>query len=75
MRSDSGVADGGVPASVLADACEALIGAVYLDDGFETAAELVIRLWTPLMTAVPPNDAKTELQEWVQARGRKQAGS
>lgn len=71
LRSDSGVTDGGIPASVLEDACEALIGAVYLDGGFAPAAELVERLWTPLMTAHPPNDAKTELQEWVQARGRK----
>ena len=71
LRTDSGVAEGGIPVSVLEDACEALIGAVYLDGGFATAAALIERLWTPLMTVHPPSDAKTELQEWVQARGQK----
>ncbi len=71
LRTDSGVTDGGIPASVLEDACEALIGAVYLDGGFAPATALIGRLWTPLMTVHPPSDAKTELQEWVQARGRK----
>ncbi len=56
---------------MLEDACEALIGAVYLDGGLAPAATLIERLWTPLMTVHPPSDAKTELQEWVQARGRK----
>ena len=70
LRTEIGVRDGGIPASVLEDACEALIGAVYLDGGFAVAAALIERLWTPLMTVHPPSDAKTELQEWVQARGR-----
>ena len=70
LRTDFGVPADKMPASVLEDACEALIGAVYLDGGFAPAAELIMRLWTPLMTAEPPNDAKTELQEWVQARGK-----
>ncbi len=68
MRADSGVFEGGVPSSVLEDLCEAVIGAIYLDGGLAPAAALIERLWTPLMTARPPNDAKTELQEWVQAR-------
>ncbi len=71
VRADSGVSNGGIPDSVLEDSCEALIGAVYLDGGLAPAAALVERLWAPLMTASPPNDAKTELQEWVQARGMK----
>ena len=71
VRTDSGITDGGIPDSVLEDACEALIGAVYLDGGLAPAAALIERLWTPLMTVHPPSDAKTELQEWVQARGRK----
>jgi len=57
---------------VLADACEALIGAVYLDGGFEKAHGLVNRLWNPLLSdssSPPPKDAKTRLQEWAQARG------
>jgi ribonuclease III len=55
----------------LADACEALIGALYLDGGLATAAAFVERHWQPLIEAqiVPPKDAKTGLQEWSQARG------
>lgn len=57
---------------ILADACEAVIGALYADAGFESAALFVRRLWTPMMDAVrkPPKDAKTALQEWAQGRGK-----
>jgi ribonuclease-3 len=56
---------------VLADACEALIGALYLDGGFQAAHIVITRLWTPLINEIsaPPKDAKTRLQEWAQARG------
>ena len=57
-----------LPPSVREDVCEAVIGAVFLDGGLETATVLIERLWGPLITAEPPRDAKTELQEWVQAR-------
>jgi len=52
-------------------ATEALIGAVYLDGGFDDAAKLVERLWGERMrTPVRPlRDPKTILQEWAQARG------
>lgn len=61
--------------SILADALEAVIGAVYLDAGFEKAASLVHRLFdkvqiNPEMQAVA-KDAKTELQEWLQGRKMK----
>jgi ribonuclease III len=61
--------------SILADALEAVIGAVYLDAGYETAAALVRRLFenveiNPTMQAVA-KDAKTELQEWLQGRKHK----
>ena len=71
IRTEFGVSNGPIPDSILEDACEALIGAVYLDGGFAVAAVLIGRLWTPLITVNPPSDAKTELQEWVQARGKK----
>jgi ribonuclease-3 len=56
---------------ILADACEALIAAIYLDGGFEAASAFVQRLWEPLIEEMeePPRDPKTALQEWVQARG------
>lgn len=61
--------------SILADALEAVIGAVYLDGGFAAARILVHRLFksleiNPTMAAIG-KDAKTELQEWVQGRKMK----
>ena len=58
--------------SILADALEAVIGAVFLDAGFERASALVRRLFqgvdiTPQMPAIG-KDPKTELQEWMQGR-------
>lgn len=57
--------------AILADVCEALIGAVYLDGGFAAAEALIGRLWEARMrtTAQPLRDPKTVLQEWAQARG------
>ncbi len=61
--------------SILADALEALIAAVYLDAGYEAAAALVRRLFAdveinPQMQAMG-KDPKTELQEWLQGRKMK----
>ena len=58
--------------SILADALEALIGAVYLDAGYAVAEALVLRLYeaveiNPQMQAAA-KDAKTALQEWLQGR-------
>lgn len=57
--------------AILADVCEALIGAVFLDGGYEAAAALITRLWDGRMRAPkrPLRDAKTMLQEWAQAQG------
>jgi len=58
--------------SILADALEALIGAVMLDAGFEAARAFVERLFAARLEATAleawTKDAKTELQEWLQAR-------
>ncbi len=56
---------------LLADACEAVIAALYLDGGLRTAERFIRRHWRPLIAADvrPPTDAKTALQEWAQARG------
>lgn len=61
--------------SILADALEAVIGAVYLDAGFAAAQALVQRLYqavqiNPEMEAIG-KDPKTELQEWLQGRRMK----
>jgi ribonuclease-3 len=61
--------------SILADTLEAVIGAVYLDAGYDSAAALVRRLYkdvdvSPSMSALG-KDPKTELQEWLQGRKMK----
>jgi ribonuclease-3 len=56
---------------VLADACEAVIGAIYRDGGFPAARRAVERYWLPKIESMnmPPRDAKTALQEWAHRRG------
>jgi ribonuclease III len=56
--------------TILGDACEALIGAVYCDAGFEAARAVVERAWADRLAASADtaSDAKTALQEWAQAR-------
>ena len=59
--------------SILADALEAVIAALYLDAGFDTCRQVILPWFEPLLAALPPpdqvgKDAKTRLQEWLQAR-------
>lgn len=58
--------------SILADALEALIGAIHLDAGFEACRAVVLQWFEPRIAAMPVGkigkDAKTRLQEWLQAR-------
>ncbi|HET6788307.1 MAG TPA: ribonuclease III [Aquabacterium sp.] len=74
LRMSDGEAKGGGAQrpSILADALEAVIGAVYLDGGFTAARALVFRLFEPLVvqttSEVWQKDAKTALQEWLQGR-------
>lgn len=58
-------------ATVLADALEATLGALYLDGGLDKARAFVRRAWEPAMIAQadPPKDAKTRLQEWAHRLG------
>jgi len=55
---------------ILADAVEALIGAIYLDGGFGAAEDFVTKFWGTMLhaQALPPEDAKSRLQEWAQAQ-------
>jgi ribonuclease III len=57
--------------AILADVCEALVGAVFIDGGYKAASEVIGRLWEQRMRAParPLRDSKTILQEWAQARG------
>ena len=74
LRLSDGEARGGGAqrASILADALEALIGAAFLDGGFDAAQQVVRRLFGELIDSTEidnwSKDAKTELQEWLQAR-------
>lgn len=57
--------------SILADALEALIGALYLDAGLSVPERFIHDKWKSHISTMerPPRDAKTALQEWAQARG------
>jgi len=63
---------GALRPSILADALEAIIGGVFMDGGFDAARALVQRLFGEVIQATEAEswtkDAKTELQEWLQAR-------
>jgi ribonuclease-3 len=58
--------------SILADALEAIVGAIYLDGGYAVARDVVRRWLIPRVESMPSlddyKDAKTRLQEWLQAR-------
>ncbi len=57
--------------ALLADACEAVIAALYLDGGLRAAAAFVRRHWSGFVEEDlrPPKDSKTALQEWALGRG------
>jgi len=58
--------------SILADALEAIFGAVYLDSGFDAAVHIIGQVFEQRLEALPHadelRDSKTRLQEWLQAR-------
>ncbi len=56
----------------LADACEAVIAALYLDGGLEAARDFIAKNWEPLIAQVTrmPVEPKTALQEWAQGHGK-----
>lgn len=74
VRLSEGEARGGGAqrVSILADALEAVIGAAFLDGGFDAARTLVQRMFGEIIATTEignwSKDAKTELQEWLQAR-------
>lgn len=70
MAASADDAAGRGKASIVADVCEAVIGAIYLDGGFAPAARFVARHWRDRITAeaTAVKDAKSALQEWAQGR-------
>lgn len=72
ILSDAERSSGGaLNENIVSDAMEALLGAVFLDGGLEPARAIIIREWDKyiLGPVEQHQDAKTELQEWAQARG------
>jgi ribonuclease-3 len=61
--------------ALLADALEAVFGAVFLDGGYDAARAAIVRAFGPLLDEIDPEspgkDAKTRLQELMQARGKR----
>lgn len=57
--------------ALLADCCEAVIAALYIDGGMPVAERFIAKFWAPMVaqTPRPPKDPKTALQEWAQGRG------
>ena len=72
VLSDSEEGSGGRDKeTILADACEALLGAVFLESGYDKAREIVRRHWGVKLEGSPTEaaDAKSALQEWAQGQG------
>ena len=72
LRTAGGDAEGTGPGpAMLADCCEAIIGAIYLDGGFGPAQAFVLRHWATLFAngRAPQRDAKSALKEWADAHG------
>jgi ribonuclease III len=57
--------------TILADATEALLAAIFLEAGFAVARDVIRLLWSPLVDGLPETvaDAKSMLQEWAQGQG------
>jgi ribonuclease-3 len=71
LGDSEALAGGRRKSTILADVCEAILGAVYVDGGWEPAKALIGRYWhkKAMEPAAAPVDAKTALQEWVQRSG------
>lgn len=57
--------------SILADICEALLGAIYLEGGLKPARSVIEKAWAPMLKGLGkrPKDPKSTLQEWAQGSG------
>ncbi|MEI7969878.1 MAG: ribonuclease III [Betaproteobacteria bacterium] len=72
LLGESQAGSGGATRAILADVLEALIGAVFIDGGYDAARAATLRLFAIRLSALRPGetgkDPKTTLQEWLQAR-------
>lgn len=63
-------AGGHLNENIISDVVESLLGAIYIDGGYEPVQAVILKLWGDNIKTLEdaPQDPKTELQEWVQAR-------
>ncbi|MCC6598790.1 MAG: ribonuclease III [Alphaproteobacteria bacterium] len=71
LSAAEALAGGAMNENILADVFEALIGALYLDGGFEKCQKLIHALWADRLHIMitPPQHPKTRIQEWAQGAG------
>ena len=67
LGSTEKASEGNKKTSILADTCEAILGAIYLDAGFSKTKEIILKLWHQQFTLLDENpiDSKSFLQEWT----------
>ena len=67
LGSTEKASEGNKKTSILADTCEAILGAIYLDAGFLKTKEIILKLWHKQFTLLDENpiDSKSFLQEWT----------
>lgn len=72
VLSESEAGHGGrTKETILADAMEAVLGAIFIEAGFDVARDVIVKLWSPLLDGLPhvAVDPKSALQEWAQGNG------
>ena len=71
MSSSEAGSGGRGKLTILGDACEAVLGAIFIDAGYDAARSIIRTLWDDKVNdnSAPMRDAKSALQEWAQGRG------
>ena len=71
MSTNEAKSGGRAKKTILGDACEAVLGALFVDGGFEAARAIIRKLWSGHLgdDGEPLRDAKSALQEWAQGQG------
>jgi ribonuclease-3 len=71
MSSSEAGSGGRGKLTILGDACEAVLGAIFIDAGYDAARSIIRTLWDDKVNdnSAPLRDAKSALQEWAQGRG------
>ena len=72
MSESEEISGGRINENIIADIVESLLGAIYIDGGYDVAQKVILDLWGDTIYTLKkaPQDPKTELQEWVQSKGQ-----